>query len=175
MPDFERFDSTVSRLEARLLEHRQEMQQVESDLRDNQKATVSAKKVARTGVIVGILGGIVGLLGVAVGVDGRETAKDVDAVVEQRAVDQREARVSGCVQQNVNTKRNRDALVGGLEAILDLSPATTNEEMTRRKQIVTAYKDQVEDTLRYRDCSDKGITAYFESPPQDPAVKEGTG
>lgn len=168
-PEFSRFDDTVTRLEATLREHRVEMETVEGDLRANERATSSANRVAMVATVAAIVGVVVGLVGIGVAVDGRSTANTVRGIQKAQIADRKDARTSSCVQANVATKSNRAALVDALIAVLP--PGTTPTEA--QQAIVERYRAQVEESLPYRDCSDKGIADYFEDPPADPAITEG--
>lgn len=177
-PEFSRFDETVTRLEASLRGHRSELEQVEADLRSNRAATeghtkeiAAAKKVGKVGTVVGILGVVAALIGATLAIDGRQTAEDSQKIIATQTRDRADARIASCVQTNVYTEQNRQALVDGLLAIFP-TPTVLNEQ---QQAAVDRYRESLEKSLPYRDCSPAGIDEYFQDPPVDPAIAEGTG
>lgn len=118
-----------------------------------------ARSTATVGVIAAIIGLAVGAGGILVGASARATADDINA-------SRRESRESSCIQANVTTKANREALVNGLLAVFPPG----QELSENQKKVVERYSAQVEEALPYRDCSEKGVNAYFRDPPVDPAL-----
>jgi hypothetical protein len=72
-----------------------------------------------------------------------------------------------CVQDNVSTQKDRDALVGSLITLADDPNKLTTEEQA----LVDAYSKRVEELLPFRDCSEDGIEAYYNNLPPDPALR----
>lgn len=121
-----------------------------------------ARSVAIIGVVAGIVGGAVGLGGVMVGADAQRTADDIET-------SRREASVSSCVQQNVQTERTRSAFVAGVSVLAQpTDPPRSAASQERVEEFVRTYTASIEQKLPYRDCSKEGITNYLKNPPPDP-------
>lgn len=121
-----------------------------------------ARRVAIVGVVVGIIGGAVGFGGILVGASAQETADDIE-------ISRREASVSSCVQQNVQTARTRAALVAGVAVVAaPTDPPRSAASQQRADEFVRTYTDQTNQKLPYRDCSKEGIANYLRNPPPDP-------
>lgn len=132
-------------------------------LKVTDRRAVRARSVARVATVAAIVGVVVGAGAVLVAVSARATADDIEA-------SRNESRVNGCIQANVTTKANRQALVNGLLAVFP--PGQEPTEM--QQKIIARYTQQVDEALPYRDCSARGIDAYFAHPPIDPALPPTT-
>lgn len=153
----------LSALIAKLDEVTAEMVDHGARLEVTDKRSRKASNTARVGIIVGIIGACVGIGGVLVGVEARATA-------EELAKSRRESQASGCVQANITTQANRAALVQGLLAIIPPGQEPTESQ----QEIVRRYTSQVEAALPFRDCSERGLAAYYDHPPADPALRTAT-
>lgn len=142
--EFARFEETVDTLNKVLETHRGELNK--------------AKNVAKTGVLVGIIGIFLALIGGVVGLQGRSLARDIQS-------SRVEATLSSCIQSNVATQGSRTALENGVLVFAkDPANLTPNEQ-----RVAGLYKTQVEKALPFRDCSPEGLVKYFKDPPHDPA------
>ncbi len=151
MVELARFEETVGRLETSLTSHAAEMRRVEAKLSRLGRYMIAV--AAATFVAV-----LLTLTTVKLNLDTRDSA-------DRREADQAEARVSACVQSNVSTQKTREALVQSILAL-----AADPEHLTPEQQaIADRYRARVDAALPYRDCDAKGISAYYEDPPADPA------
>ena len=125
-----------------------------------------SRSVAVVGVVAGIIGGAVGIGGVVVGASAQATADDL-------ATTRTEAQVSACVQDNLATRRTRDALIAGVSVLAQPSPTRGPNEQASVDRFVVEYTRHISNALPFRDCSPGGIASYYEHPPVDPALGAG--
>lgn len=126
-----------------------------------------ARLTATVGVVAAVIGGVVGAGGVIVGASAQTTADDL-------AQSRRETQQSSCVQANLTNQRTRQALIDGVEVVAAPDARRTEAEQARVDRFVVAYTAKVNAALPYRDCSRRGIEAYFAHPPDDPALGAAT-
>jgi hypothetical protein len=120
---------------------------------------------------VGIfLGSIATLIAVMMTVAIFAVVQDVDENEDSRTQDL----IAGCIHFNVQRQEVRQALKGGLLAIVPATAvhASTADKIAALTDIQRAqyerYSAEVDLQLPYRDCSPAGIKQYFERPPVDP-------
>lgn len=89
----------------------------------------------------------------------RETVKEIQhSRAERTMID--------CVRENLSIQADRNAFVGSI-----LTFAEDPEHLDADQQLALAnYADAVALAKPYRDCSEAGIAAYFDSLPDDPAT-----
>lgn len=133
-------------------------------------ALVNADKRARWARSVAIVGVAVGILGVAVGVGGVLVGASAKATARDLAANRRENSVASCVQANLTTQRTREALIAGVSVLTQPNTNRTDAGQASVDRFVVEYTRKVEAQLPYRDCSEKGVRAYYENPPADPAL-----
>jgi hypothetical protein len=146
----ERLIATSERLSGELAAHKRQL-----------AVTDKRAKYAKAASIVGMF---VGIIGIAVGVQAWSTAHDLDQLVETRQRETTEARISSCVQFNVQRAETRAAMKLALGSLV---PTTATEQ---QRLALETYGKSVDLGLPYRNCSPEGIEAYFKSPPKDPAI-----
>lgn len=130
--------------------------------KDQLRITDRRSKWARSSAAVGL---VVGAVGVAVGLGGLKYGHDL-------ASSRRDAQESGCVQANLTTQRIREALAAGVSVLTQPNPSRGEQEQAAVDRFVVEYTNHVNSALPYRDCSDRGIDAYYDHPPVDPALGE---
>lgn len=88
-----------------------------------------------------------------------------DDLVTDNLEERDRSRIASCVESNVRTKAERDALKNSLLTFVPDGTILTPEQQA----VFDRYSDEVDNTLSYRDCSPPGIEAYLSDPPNDPA------
>ncbi len=151
-----RFISTVDTLTLEMRVH-------EEKLVATNKRSARAQNVATIGVAVGIFGVVVGLGGILAGLTARATADDLKQA-------RRDGRVATCIQSNLQTQRTREALLSGVSVLTQPDARRGAAEQTALDRFVVEYGRKVDASLPYRDCSERGIEAYYRHPPDDPAL-----
>lgn len=144
-----------------------EMRVHEQLLETTNKRSRWAQKVAIIGVGVGLTGLAVGIGGIIFGVAAQATADDL-------AESRRESQVSACIQANETTERTRDALIAGVSVLTQPDARRTDAQQASVDRFVVEYTRHVDGALPFRDCSRRGIDAYYANPPVDPALGGAT-
>lgn len=125
-----------------------------------------ARSVAIIGVVAGIIGLTVGFIGVTVGASAQSTADDLAAT-------RTETQISSCIQANVSTQRTKEALKSGVSVLTQPDPRRDSAAQASLDRFIVEYSAKVDAALPFRDCSPRGIAAYFARPPADPALGSG--
>lgn len=134
-------------------------------------AVEKANRRSKAGIIAGIVGITVGIASTLYALNAHDTANDVRDLQEQYQADSAQARLSGCIQYNVQRFEIRVAVK---DALLALAPPGTPLSDSQ-KATLERYNGEVDAKLPYRDCSPAGLEQYFKRPPEDPAVATTRG
>lgn len=167
-PDLRRVIDAIDGLSDGLEDAKGRLQSTDDTLRTtNRKLATTNEELAKAGkrswwsLVAGGIGILVGIIGVIYGVNAKATTDDIND-------SRRESRVGSCVQANANTKATREALVAGVAVLALPNPERGMDAQQRLDEFVANYSKAVEAKLPYRDCSEAGITRFFEHPPADP-------
>lgn len=134
--------------------------ELRTELAAHRYVVMTANRRSKAAMILTIVGATLCVVGIYLALSARH---DVSEANESRAT----ARISACVQDNVTTGNVRAAVVSGLLTFVP-DPANLTAEQTAA---LNAYEGAVAAILKFRDCSPEGITAYYASPPLDPALE----
>lgn len=165
IPDLGGFLEKIDLLSLNLTTTRTELAETRKDLEGTEERLDDALDKARRARLIALIGILTAAAGVWAGVSGRATANDLAAA-------RKDNRRAACIQANVQTQKTRSALVAGVK-ILDVpDPGRSPERQAGLEKFLTDYGQAVSAALPYRDCSEAGLTRYYDHAPSDPAEEK---
>jgi hypothetical protein len=105
--------------------------------------------------------------------ENEQRVESVKSILTIQSHDRADARKSSCIQENVQTQKNRTALIGGMTVLVSFASNPTPAQRQRIDAFLDAYTKQIKVLQPYRNCSRSGLDDYYRNPPPDPALTEG--